>query len=138
VRALILIVVVIGLIALFTAWPLISDVETGKTPQYPDLTTHAYAASPEAVSKAVEASVGALPRWTFVGAGHGPGGHEIKAVHATSLGLKDDVTIRVRREGGKSVMSVRSKSQSWSFDFGQNARNIRELVADVDQRLAAR
>lgn len=138
-RALIVIVVVLGLIALFTAWPLINDVETGRTPQYPDLQPRVYTASPDAVSKAVQAAIGALPRWTFVGAGHGPGGHEIQATHATRVfGFVDEVTIRIRRESGKTRLSARSKSRVGSIDFGQNARNIRELLAEVDRRVEAK
>jgi len=43
--------------------------------------------------------------------------------------------VRIRREGGKTLVSVRSRSRWGPSDFGQNARNVRELLAALDGAL---
>jgi uncharacterized protein (DUF1499 family) len=119
-----------------TRWPLLNDVETGRTPEYPDLQVREYAQGEQAVLKAAQKAVESIPRFTFVAAGHGRGGAEIQAVAATRmLKFKDDVTVRIRREGGKTRVSVRSHSRTGKWDFGQNARNIREFQAALDREL---
>jgi uncharacterized protein (DUF1499 family) len=45
------------------------------------------------------------------------------------------VTVRVRGAGGRSTVSVRSRSRVGKWDFGQNARNIRELLTELDREL---
>jgi len=112
-------------------------VETGKTPEYPDLKPRDYAAGAEKVAQAAKAAIARLPAWTFVGAGQGPAGTEIQAVHTTRvLRFKDDVTIRITRPAGRTRVSVRSKSRVGAWDFGQNARNIRELLSALDRELS--
>jgi uncharacterized protein (DUF1499 family) len=119
-----------------TAWPHLNEVETGRTPEYPDLRVRAYDASVARVSHAVEEALAALPRWSIVGSGEGPQGAFVTAVHeAPLLRLKDDVTIRIRREGGRTTLRARSRSRFGPWDFGRNARNLRELLAAVDARL---
>jgi len=121
-----------------TAWPRINSVETGRTPEYPDLQPREYRQSEKSVAEAVRSVVESLPRWRLVGSGRGPGGTAIHAV-ATTLVLRfeDDVTIRIRRKAGKTQLSVRSSSRVGKWDFGQNARNIRKLLAALDARLGA-
>jgi uncharacterized protein (DUF1499 family) len=120
----------------FMNWPRINDVETGKTPEYPELKVRDYMTSEEKVAKASRATVERLPRWTFVAQGKGPGGTEIQAVAATRVWrFKDDVTIRVRREGGRTRVSVRSRSRVGQIDFGQNARNIHLFLHELDREL---
>jgi uncharacterized protein (DUF1499 family) len=120
-------------------WPRLNDVETGRTPEYPDLQVKEYAAGEAQVTRAAKASVESLPRWTFVGAGQGPGGAEIQAVATTRVfRFKDDVTIRIRRQAGKTRVSVRSRSRLGKLDFGQNARNIRAFLAELDQQLTGK
>lgn len=129
--------VVTALAVALTTWPLINDVETGKTPEYPDLRVKEYAASPERVAKALEAALGKLPRWEIVGSGHGQASHSIQAVHTTRVfRFKDDVGVRIWREGEMTRLTVRSKSRIGRGDFGQNARNIRELLAALDHELS--
>ena len=128
-----------GALAAALAWPRINDVETGKTAAYPDLRVHSYKAGEDEVATAVKTTVGRLPRWTLVGSGSGPGGTAIHAVHATRvLRFKDDVTIRIQRKAGMTHLSVRSRSRVGKWDFGQNASNIRELLAALDGELAGR
>jgi uncharacterized protein (DUF1499 family) len=136
-KRLVLLVLVAGAVAALLAWPRLNDVETGRTPEYPDLQPREYAAGEQAVTKAVKAAIGRLSRFAFVGAGAGPGGSEVQAVATTRvLRFKDDVNVRIRREGGKTRVSVRSRSRMGKIDFGQNARNVRELLAAVDQEMA--
>ena len=135
-KKLLVVLLIAGGVAAALAWPRINDVETGRTPEYPDLKERDYQASPEAVSRAVQSAVTHLPRWSLVGSGSGRAGSEVRAVHRTYLGFKDDVTVRIHREGGRTKVSVRSKSRIGSWDFGQNARNVRELVAELDRTLS--
>lgn len=135
-KRVLLVLLVAGAVVAVTAWPRINDVETGRTPEYPDLKVREYAGSEEEVSKAVKDAVARLPRWDFVGAGKGPGGSEVQALHSTPVfRFKDDVTVRIRREGSKTRVSVRSRSRVGKWDFGQNARNVRELLAELDRAL---
>jgi len=134
-RKLLILAAIVGAVVLATAWPRLNDVETGRTPEYPDLTTREYRASPDQVMKAVQTALSRLPRWEIIGSGSGPAGSEIRAAHRTHLGFKDDVTVRFRRDGGRTKVSVRSKSRIGFWDFGQNARNIRELLAELDGTL---
>lgn len=118
------------------AWPWLNDVETGRTPQYPDLQVREYRKPPAAVAEAVHASIEALPRFESVGSGSGPAGIAIHAVARTRVfRFRDDVTARVWLEGGRTQLSIRSRSRLGKLDFGQNARNIRELLAELDRRL---
>lgn len=126
-----------GGLAAALAWPRINDVETGRTAAYPDLQPRDYAANADAVTRAVKRALSRLPGWAFVGSGSGPGGNAVQAVRATRVfRFKDDVTVRIRSEGKTTRVSVRSRSRLGKWDFGQNARNIRELLAALDRELA--
>ena len=119
----------------FFAWPRKNDVTTSRTPEYPDLQDKSYALGEDRVAEAAKTAIGRLPRWTLQGAGKGPGGWSLQAVRATRTGFKDDITVRVVAEGGKTVVKVRSRSRVGKIDFGQNARNIRELLAALDHEI---
>ena len=78
-----------------------------------------------------------VARWRVVGAASGAKGTDIQAEHAIPLvGLKEDVTVQVRRQSGRTEVRVLSRSPSVPWDFGQNARNVRELLAAVDDEMA--
>jgi len=131
-----LLLVVAGAVAAFLAWPRLNMVETGHTPEYPDLQPREYAASEQRVTEALKTAAGRLSRFAFVGAGRGPGGSEVHYVASTPvLRFKDDVNVRIRREGAKTKVTVRSKSRMGTMDFGQNARNVRELLAALDREM---
>jgi uncharacterized protein (DUF1499 family) len=135
-KKLVLVVIAVGAVVALTSWPRIADVETSRTPEYPDLKDQSYVASETRVVEAAKEAIASLPRWTFVGAGKGPEGSQIQAVATTRwLRFKDDVTIRVRRTGGRTVVSVRSRSRVGKLDFGQNARNIREFFGALNKRV---
>jgi hypothetical protein len=128
--------VVAGAAAACLAWPRIHEVETGRTPEYPDLKPRSYAAGGDRVAAGIKTVIGRLPRWRMVGAASGAKGTDFQAEHAIPLvGLKEDVTVRVRRHGGHSEVSVLSRSPSVPWDFGQNARNIRDLLDALDQEM---
>ena len=73
--------------------------------------------------------------WKLVAQGKGPGGSEIQAVTGTRWLMKGEVTIRVRREGGRTRVHVKSRSQPGPADFGENARNIQLFLRELDQEL---
>lgn len=119
-----------------TAWPRLNVVETGKTPEYPDLQDRTYSARPDRVGEAVRAALSERPGWRVVGSGQGPGGVALSLVHETRVfRFKDDVEVKIRRKGGRTVVSVRSQSRLGGWDFGQNARNVRELLEALDAEL---
>lgn len=129
--------VAVALVSAYATWPRINDIETGKTPEYPDLRPKLYAASVAKVAKAAEDAISHLPRWSLVGSGRGPSGHEIQAVSTTRLWrFTDDVTVRIHREGSWTHVTVRSKSRIGKGDFGQNARNIRAFLAELDRLMS--
>lgn len=127
----------LGVVFLATAWPRVNQVETGRTPEYPDLRPRDYGANVDSVVKGLKDVVARLPRWEIVGMGKGPTGSEIQAVKTLPLfpALKYDVSIRVRREGGRSRVSVRSRSRTGPWDFGQNGRNVRQLLDALDHEV---
>jgi uncharacterized protein (DUF1499 family) len=130
-----LLVVVLTAAWLALAFPHVNDVETGRSPDYPDLKPREYAADGEAVSKAAMAAVESLG-WTYVGSGRGPGGREVKAIARTRVfRFPNDVTVKIRTEKGRTAVSVRSTSQFGKWDFGQNARNIRAFFASLDRQV---
>jgi len=136
VKKLLLGAIVVAAVAAALAWPRLNVVETGRTPEYPDLQPRHYAVAPERVVEAVEAAVRDLPRWTLQGSGSGPAGHALQAEARTRVfRFVDDVTVRVSASGDGSDVSVRSASRIGKWDFGQNARNVRELLAALDARL---
>ena len=122
--------------AALVRWPRINDVETGRTPEYPDLIVQRFTANEERVARAAKAAVIALPGWELIGSGRGPGGAELQAVATTRvLRFKDDVTVRIRRKDGLTEVDVRSRSRVGKADFGQNARNVRAFQAELERQM---
>jgi hypothetical protein len=117
------------------SWPHLHDVETGRTPEYADLRPRTYDASPSDAAGVVEAAVERL-RWTRVGSGSGPGGHEVKAIaRVPILRLPSEITVKIKREKGRTLVTVRSTSRWAPWDFGQNARFIRAFQAEMDTQM---
>jgi hypothetical protein len=115
------------------AWPHLNKVETGRTPEYPDLQPRHYSAPPLVVTKGVTAALERLG-WETVGSGRGPGGSQTHAV-ARTLQLPHDVFIHVKADKGRTSVSVKSESRHGQWDFGQNARNIRAFLEELDRPL---
>ena len=127
---------IVGLVWAATAWPRLDEVETGRTREYQDLNPRRYTSPTDAVVRAVKAAAAQLPRWEVVGVGSGPAGAEVKAVKTEPLvPLKYDVWIRVRPDKGRTLVTVRSKSRLGPWDFGANARNIREFLKALDREV---
>lgn len=75
-----------------------------------------------------------MPSWTVVW--NDPQAGQIEAVSQSSIfGFEDDVAIRVRDGGGKSVVDMRSKSRDGRGDLGANAARIRAYVSALEKRL---
>lgn len=126
---------VIGMFASLAVWPPINDVETGATPEYPDLQPRDYRFSADRVLAAASESVEALERFELVRTDE-----EDAVVEATATTRSgrfiDDVVIRVEANGdGGAIVFVRSHSRVGKGDFGQNARNILALQQAMDSNL---
>lgn len=129
--------VVLGVVAVLKIWPTINVVETGKTPEYPDVVPRQYPASKDRVFEAAVQTVGRMPRWTLVSSR--PEHGEIRAEATTRLfRFVDDVTIRCVEQNGVTAVNVRSASRVGRGDLGQNARNIRALFDVLDRQLGDR
>jgi uncharacterized protein DUF1499 len=135
-KRLLLLAIVAGAALALVAWPRLDEVETGRTPEYPDLKVQEFAASEARVAQAVRESIASLPGWSLGGWGSGIGGSAVSAVHQLPwLPVKQDVSVKVQRAGGRSSVSIRSRSRLGPVDLGQNARNVRELQAELRRRL---
>lgn len=114
-------------VGIYSSWPVLNRVETGTTPEYPDLQPLTAALPPGRVFEAALSIARTLPRWTVVKAD--PAAGRIEAEARTRLWrFVDDVTIRVAAKGGRTTVSVRSASRVGRGDLGQNARNIRAFL----------
>ena len=135
-RWFVLLILIAGAAA-YVAWPPINVVETGRTPEYPDLDPRTYAVAPTSVYSATAEAITSMPRWQLVGSGSGKAGTAIHAIRTTRVfRFKDDVTIRIEPVGKGTLVNLRSASRVGRIDFGQNARNIQELFAALDARIA--
>ena len=115
-------------------WPVLNRVETGRTPEYPDLEPLTVALSPARVFEAALTVARTLPRWTVVKAD--PASGLIEAEARTRLWrFVDDVTIRIVAREGATTVSVRSASRVGRADLGQNARNIRAFLGTLRRAL---
>lgn len=102
-------------------YPLINDVETGKTPEYPHIQPQRFELPPAEVLAIAEAVARAMPRWKK----HRVEGTTIRAVAITPrLRFRDDITIRVEADAEGTIVNMRGKSRLGRGDFGQNARTI--------------
>lgn len=116
-----------------TVWPILNDVATGETQEYPDLKPQRFNHPPEKVLEAAVGAIRSLRAWEL----QSQGDDELHAVRTTRLfRFRDDIWLRVERtEDGWTRVWIRSKSRVGKGDLGQNARNIRELQAALSARL---
>ncbi|RMG48322.1 MAG: DUF1499 domain-containing protein [Acidobacteria bacterium] len=107
-------------------------------PAHPDpelrpLVTGAPAA---AVLAALEEVPRSLRGWRAAGAERGEDAAVVRFVRVTRwLRFRDDVVVELRDEGERRVVSVSSRSRVGKHDFGQNRRNVRELLRFLASRL---
>lgn len=130
-------VLAVVVLSVLSCWPVVNVVETGKTPEYPDVAPRRYHATQATVEQVFDAALHAvdrLPRWSLVA--YRPETGEIRAEARTRLfRFVDDVLIRVEAQNGEVVVQVRSASRIGKGDFGQNARNIRALFDEIDRQM---
>jgi hypothetical protein len=118
-------------------WPHLDTVETGRTPEYPELRPRDYAASEADTFRAVRATLDRVG-WAFVGSGRGPGGTEVQAsTRGRILPTDHAITIRIQRLGARTRVSVAAHTRTLPWDFGENARLIEKFLPALDQELAA-
>lgn len=81
------------------------------------------------VVEAVQRAASVLPRWSQTGTDADGGATVIHFVRSTPLfRFKDDITVRVSPTDIGCRVTVVSRSRIGKADFGQNPRNIRELM----------
>jgi uncharacterized protein (DUF1499 family) len=126
-----------GAAVLLRSWPIINVVETGQTPEYPDVLPRVYHATAEQVFDAALHAVNRLPRWSLAEYARDQG--EIRA-EATTLVLRfiDDVVIHIAERAEDTIVHIRSASRVGRGDFGQNARNIRAFFQELDTQMDKR
>jgi hypothetical protein len=136
VRRVVLLLLALAVLGLVFGWPRINDVETGKTKEYPDLTPATYDVPPERVYTAAREIAETASGWKVAGHGFGPGSWTVTLVRTPAfVPLAFDVRAKITRQGGKAQVSVRSTSRWGKWDCGQNARNIREFLRLLDEKL---
>ena len=130
------ILVLAAVAAALVSWPLVSVVETGRTPEYPDIQPREYAASPAHVTDELKRAAESLSGWTVTGSGSGRGGYAMHARHTLLWKIQEDITARVTAAPGGARVNVRSASAFGSWDLGQNARNVEKILSALDARMA--
>jgi uncharacterized protein (DUF1499 family) len=129
---------VVGVSAvLLRTWPLINVVETGRTPEYPDIAPRQYRASATDVFDAALHAVTRMPRWSLVRYSEDRGDIQVEA-RTLVLRFVDDIVIRIADHEPITTVNVRSASRIGRGDFGQNARNIRGFLKELDQQMQQR
>lgn len=96
--------------------------------------TTTYEHGPGAVLDATECAISRLPRWSLESRTE----KGLQAVRATSmLRFKDDVTVTAEPddEPGRMRLTLESASRLGKSDFGQNPRNLRELLDALEREL---
>ncbi|ACL72760.1 protein of unknown function DUF1499 [Thioalkalivibrio sulfidiphilus HL-EbGr7] len=118
------VVLVLGAAFTLSRWPVINDVRTGETPEYPDIQPQYLPAPPEQV---YEAALNAVRGFGWEILEKDPATGRIEAVATTRfLRFKDDISIRIQAaEQGGSRVEMRSRSRVGRGDLGTNARRIR-------------
>lgn len=118
-------------------WPVINRVETGATPEYPEIQPLYYSATPQRVFDEVKTGVGELERFEVLNADDAT--MRLQAIAAMPvLGLEHDIEVRVEpvTEFVTRVHTI-STSHTGKGDLGQNTRNILAVQEELEQRLGA-
>ena len=69
------------------------------------------------------------------GVSNGPNGSVAAVWTSPFFKFKDDIRIEIEAGERATRLRVRSKSRVGRYDFGQNAKHIRELFAEVEKAL---
>lgn len=115
-------------------WPFINIVETGKTPEYPDIQPCLYPFPIDQVYNAAHEVVQSLSLWRVVQVDkkHGMIGVEVTTPLFRFI---DDITITIDVIKEKTRVCARSASRVGKWDLGQNARNLRLFFRSIDKYL---
>ena len=114
--------------------PRINDVQTGRTPQYPDVQPLHVKRPADEVFSAAAKLAGSMERWTVVKVD--PQTRTLVAEARTRLWrFVDDVTITVEEEPGGSVVNMRSRSRVGKSDLGTNAKRIKSFLRRLEGAL---
>lgn len=127
------VIVLLLLAGVTLRWPVINDVRTGQTPEYPDIRPLHLPDRPDAVF-ADALAVARASGWEIIEADAAAG--RIEAVAVTRLlRFRDDVTVRVEPtvRGGTRV-DMHSRSRIGRSDLGTNARRIRAFQDELLRR----
>lgn len=126
-----------GLLVAALIWPVINEVETGKSAEYPEIQPQYYTTDPQRVFQETRASIDTLDGWTLVS--EDATQYSLQAQRESPFfGFVDDISIRVEPVTEfVTRVHLKSASQFGKGDFGQNARNITTLLAALDARLGA-
>ncbi len=138
---LLLVVLVILIVALlFINWQGLTKnrAETGLDHPNPALRTRHYRLSAETLFITLETLLNNFPRWQILEADRRTG--NIIAQRKTSLfRFVDEIQISIKKIDQKHVaLNIRSASRVGKGDFGQNARNIQELLKRLDTQIASK
>ena len=114
-------------------WPTINDVQTGATPEYPDIQAQHFA---QPADKVFSAALATARDMELEVTNQSSDKNEIRAVATTRVfRFKDDVTISVARKDNFTLVDVRSRSRIGKGDLGANARRIRDFQARLAGKL---
>jgi uncharacterized protein (DUF1499 family) len=125
-------------IAIVVVWaarqPVVNDVTTGQSTEYPDLQPRRYPQDPQFVFRAVQSAAGAQRGWKVRNVD--PARRTLLAEARVLLTpFTDDLTVRVDSLDGGSQVVMRSHSRVGRGDLGVNARRIRAFFRALDVRL---
>ena len=132
-----IILVAMSPLVLVRVWPKINDVQTGGTPEYPDLQPQRFTG--RTVDEIFDAALAVAEEtgWEIreVDRGQRTGTALIEAVATVPVfRFRDDVTITITAEPPGPgipavVVNIRSRSRVGKSDLGENARRIRRFQA---------
>jgi len=129
----------VGVSWVVMGWPWLDRVETGRTPEYPDLEVREYRQAETEVAQAAMDAVAGLSGWALVGTAGGREGVVIRTQAVPPiLRIASEVTIRIRRQGNATLVSVTSASRLGLVDLGRNARHVRRFLRALDTELTGR
>lgn len=130
-------ILITGILIAGAIWPVINEVETGETPEYPDIQPQYYSSAPDKVFREIRAGIEEMSRWKVVDASRED--LTLKATRKTLIfRFVDDITVWIEpATDNVTRVDVRSASRLGEGDFGQNARNIRALFAELDRRIGS-
>lgn len=126
------VLLLLGAFFILSRWPVINDVRTGETPEYPDIQPQYLSGPPEQV---YEAALNVARGFGWEILVKDPAKGRIEAVATTRLmRFKDDISIRVQAAGeGSSRVDMHSRSRVGRGDLGTNARRIRAFQEAMQQ-----